>query len=61
MLGSSTRQLLDQLGMSDSEPLTHSMIGGALRRAQEQIEKKKAKIETYARSSAEWMQLNMSE
>lgn len=61
MLGSSTRALLDQLGMSDTEPLEHSMIGGALRRAQEQLDGKRRNVESYARSSAEWMQLNVSE
>lgn len=61
MLGSSTRELLERLGMSDDEPLMHSMIGGALRRTQEQIDKKRRNLENYARSSAEWMQLNMSE
>jgi len=61
MLGSSTRALLDQLGMKDSEPLSHSMIGGAIRSAQKQLDKKRRNIESYARSSAEWMQLNVSE
>ena len=41
--------------------MTHAMIGGALWRAQEQIDKKRRNLENYARSSAEWMQLNMGE
>jgi len=61
VLGDSTRSLLDQLGMNESEPLNHSMIGAALRRAQEQLDKKRRNLESYARSSSEWMQLNISE
>ena len=58
-VGGTTRDLLEQLGVSDDEPLNHSMIGSALRRAQEQLDKKRRGIEAQARSSREWMELNI--
>ena len=61
MLGGSTRELLDRLGMDDSEPLNHAMIGSALRRAQQQLDENRRHLEDYARSCEEWMQSNVSE
>ncbi|HXV61236.1 MAG TPA: hypothetical protein VEK15_11120 [Vicinamibacteria bacterium] len=59
-LGSSTRELLERLGASDDEPLSHSMISAALRRAQEQLAKKRRSLEQPARSCEEWMERNVS-
>lgn len=59
-LGAEVRPLLDQLGMSDDEPLVHSMIGSALRSAQEQLANKQRGIEHQAASGDEWMALNAS-
>lgn len=61
VIGDSTRTLLDRLGMSDDEPIEHSMVGSALRRAQEQIDKKRRNLEIPARSSGAWMEKNLSE
>ena len=60
VLGSSTRDLLAQLGMSEGEPLVHSMIGSSLRRAQEKLAEKQRGVEHQARSSEAWMKLNVS-
>ncbi|HSF16229.1 MAG TPA: hypothetical protein VLK65_11820 [Vicinamibacteria bacterium] len=59
-LGGSTRELLKQLGATDSEPLSHSMISAALRRAQKQLAKKRRSLEQPARSCEEWMERNVS-
>jgi hypothetical protein len=61
VMSPSTRALLDQLGMSDSEPLSHTMLRSALRNAQKSFDKKRRNIEHYARSCREWVQLNMTE
>ena len=61
VLGDSTRTLLQQLGMRDDEPLIHSMIGSALRRSQKQLAEKQNGVEQQARSSEEWMELNLAE
>jgi len=61
VLGDSTRALLEQLGLSDDDPLIHSMIGNALRRSQEQLAEKQRGVEQHALSSEEWMELNIAE
>lgn len=58
-LGDSVLPLLERLGLSDDEPLVHSMIGSSLRRAQEQLANKQRGIEHSAHSSAEWMSRNI--
>lgn len=55
-----TLPLLEQMGMSDDEPLIHSMIGSAFRRVQEQLAGKHRGAEQPARSSKEWMELNIA-
>lgn len=59
VLGSSTRALMERLELRGDEPLTHPMIGKALRRAQAQLDGKRRGMEMSARSSEEWMQLNV--
>lgn len=53
--------LLDRMGFDEGTPIEHAMVGNALRRAQEQIDGKRRNVEQTARSSAEWLRLNMNE
>lgn len=60
-LGDTTLELLEKLGISDDEPLSHPLIDSALRRTQEQLAQKQRGVEHNARSSEEWMERNITD
>jgi hypothetical protein len=52
---SSVVDLMKKMGMQEDEPITHSMVSAAIKKAQEKIDRKFNGLEQAARSQEDWL------